>query len=134
LFTSIDKYSFNDGTIYGINKPSAPQIRFNSYIFDLNYNYETSEHLSLTPRLTYTQNAPWQCLDKNYVTPTYLDKWSERHMASLTMNYQISLKINSIMEFEFYIDRGFAGDSIYFSCISAKKKNSLIPILLFLHR
>lgn len=118
----IDKYLLNDRTMYGINKPSAPEIIFNTYIFDTQYNWDINNRLKLTPRLTYTQNAPWQCLDKNYAMPTYLDKWSERYAASMTANYQLSSKINSIMGIEFYADKGLAGDSSYYSYVPTKKE------------
>jgi outer membrane receptor for ferrienterochelin and colicin len=110
----IDRYSLNDRTLYGLNLQSAPEHSFTSYIFDAQYKYDINDNLYIISKINYIKSASWQCLDKSYPIPIYQDKYVERHMASITANYQITPKINSALGASFYIDKGFAGDSTFF--------------------
>lgn len=111
----IDRYHLNDRTMYGVNLPSAPRIDFITYIADLQYEIRFSERLRLTPRLNYTQNTPWQSLDRTYSPPIYLDKWAERFSGSLVLEYRLNPACHLLTGVELYKDIGHAGEHTYFN-------------------
>lgn len=127
----INKYAVNDRTMYGSNLNSAPEINFNTYIFDLLYDYQVNDKLSFTPRLNFTKSSPYRCVDKNYPIPIYLDKNAERYTASVIANYQITTKINYLFGMEWYTDKGIAGDSTYFKYDPSRKELSYTNFAVF---
>lgn len=110
----IDKYRVTDRSIYGINKATVSNQDFNTYIADLQYNWQISDDIQITPRLTYSQNSPWHNVDLNYSTPVYLDKWCERFSAGCIAKYILSSGSHLLAGVEFFNDRGHSGDSTYF--------------------
>jgi outer membrane cobalamin receptor len=118
----IDNYNIYDRTMYGFNLATPLKIGFHSYIADLQYEYIINNGLKIIPRINYTKNLPWQCLDKRYSPPVYLDKWAERFSAGITMDQKINPNLNVISGLDFFDDIGHAGDSTYFLRNTSKKK------------
>jgi len=110
----VDKYRMTDRTMYGVNLGSAPRIDFLTTVADLSYTLQLSPRLRLTPRLNYTRNTPWRCLDQSYRPPVYLDKWAERYLSSLTLDYRASPRTSLLSGLEFTKDTGHAGEKTFF--------------------
>ncbi len=127
----VDRYHLTDRTMYGINLASAPRIDFLSTIADLSYTGVLSRRLRLTPRLTYTGNTPWQCLDLNYAPPIYLDKRATRLAASVALDYQVNRQTALLSGLEFAQDTGYAGRSSFFMRDPAMKQLSFTNVAAY---
>jgi len=127
----LDRYYLTDRTIYGINKETVPKHEFDSYIADIQYEWQPAEDMIITPRFTYTQNSPFKCVDQNYSLPIFLDKWDERFYAEATLSYRLSNQFHLLSGIEVYRDAGHAGDSSYFYRNPLKKSISFNNQALF---
>ncbi|MBI4510762.1 MAG: TonB-dependent receptor [Deltaproteobacteria bacterium] len=81
--------------------PQAARFRFITYIADAQVQLKINDKLTLTPRLNYKHQKPWQVLSKNDI---YYDKTAERYLASLSVDYTPIESVNLIGGLEGFID------------------------------
>ncbi|MBI2967576.1 MAG: TonB-dependent receptor [Bacteroidetes bacterium] len=103
-----DRYVMSTRDGYGENLSRAYPDNFYSYYGEVKYTWRISEKLSLTPRVNYIRQIPW-----NYVSDpltdtlgeyeTY-DKIAVRNKINLTVNYKPARKTTVVGGAEFFTD------------------------------
>lgn len=89
--------------------PRAYVQDFSSQLYELKYAWRVNSKLTLTPRLNYKYQVPWETPDGDSLNATYL-KHASRSTANLTASYTHNRNINLVLGGEFY--RDYAIDKI----------------------
>ncbi|MCE1189344.1 MAG: TonB-dependent receptor plug domain-containing protein [Ignavibacteria bacterium] len=126
-----DSYHLYDRTMYGINLPSPVQVDFLSNLYSIDYSYAFSDQLQVSPRVSYSKFFPYAMEDKNYARPVYLDKWAERLVGGILVNYQPNSALNIQAGVEANKDEGHAKDSSFYMRDPAQKEISFTNIGYF---
>lgn len=71
---------------------------FTTFVADAQYRIEVNEKLTLTPRLTYTHQLPWQVLDAD--SPLFYDKTVSRLSVGLVGAYDITPELTAMLGVE----------------------------------
>ncbi|MFL5764273.1 MAG: TonB-dependent receptor plug domain-containing protein [Bacteroidia bacterium] len=122
-----DQYRISTGDGYDYIK-QVYQQQFNSTFAELKYKINVSDKFSITPRLNYKSQSPWQT-PADSTTPEY-HKVVDRYTGNLTMSYNITRKINVIFGGEVFQDvANDMVDSSFFS--NGKKKVSYLNTAFF---
>jgi outer membrane cobalamin receptor len=77
---------------YSTNDPYT-KISFKQYSLDTRYDIKVNEKITLTPQLKYFNQLPWQYQSTEDNEVTFKVK-TERYLGMLSMNYDISRKLN----------------------------------------
>ncbi len=88
---------------------------FNSMFFEVKYIWKVNSKLSITPKLNYKNQAPWETPAGDSTNASYL-KTATRSTANITASYSPTRKINIVAGGEMYRDLAFdylAGDTFY---------------------
>jgi len=88
---------------------------FNSMLFELKYAMKLGDKLTITPKLNYKNQSPWETPDGDSTNATYV-KTASRSTANLTASYSPNRYINVVAGGEFYRDLAIdqtAGDTFY---------------------
>ena len=67
-------------------------LRFLMSQLDLQYDWRIHRKLTLTPRINYRNQTPWQDADQS--SPTYFDKTVQRVRGSLILSYDILTQLH----------------------------------------
>lgn len=107
-FRSIyDNYSTTARDGYGSNLSKALPNNFKSYYAELKYDLKAGQKFTITPKLNYSRQAPWNFKgptpDSSY---TPYDRIASRYKANLTLSYKPTRKTDLLMGGEFYRDKG----------------------------
>ncbi|MBL7992886.1 MAG: TonB-dependent receptor plug domain-containing protein [Candidatus Kapabacteria bacterium] len=87
---------------------------FTSLIADARYDLKISDNVTLTPRVNYTRQQPWNLADSSAVDPAskfnflVIDKTVERLFGSLQISADVSKNLFFTLGTEYYIDNGTA--------------------------
>lgn len=100
------------------DKPLSQQFstNFTSLIADAKYDIKLSEQVTLSPRINYTRQQPWNLIDSIALSPTsqfnflVLDKTVERLFGSLAISADVSKNLFFTLGTEYYIDNGTASE------------------------
>lgn len=76
--------------------------RFQSYVLDLQYAGRINRKLTITPRISYTRQTPWQVTDKT--SEIYYDKTVDRLRGNVILSYDILASLNALAGVEGYLD------------------------------
>jgi outer membrane cobalamin receptor len=99
----------------GIGSTTLPQAfstNFTSLIADARYDIKISDKITLTPRLNYTRQQPWNLADSVAINPAskfnflVIDKTVERLFGSLQISADVSKNVFFTLGTEYYIDNG----------------------------
>jgi len=83
--------------------PRAYTQDFNSQLYELKYAWKLGKKLTITPKLNYKIQNPWETPDGDSLNATYIKKAS-RSTANLTASYTHNRNINVVVGGEFYRD------------------------------
>lgn len=105
--------SIRDG--YGnINQSGSVSENFNSLFSELKYVLKINNKLSITPRLNYKRQTPWQ--SEEYEDKSEYNRTAERMLGNLSASYNLNRYINFVAGAEFYTDKAVDNaDSSFFS-------------------
>jgi outer membrane receptor for ferrienterochelin and colicin len=124
----LDQYHITTGDGYDYIKPVYKQ-QFNSSFAEIKYTWKLTDKFSLTPRVNYKQQSPWQT-PADSTTEEY-HKIVDRYTGNLTFSYNVTRKINIIFGGEVYKDlANDVVDSSYFT--NGEKKVSYLNEAAFL--
>ncbi|MFQ3675123.1 MAG: hypothetical protein SNJ64_01100 [Endomicrobiia bacterium] len=91
---------------------SVVTMFWNSYFFDMNYNYKINDKLTFTPQFKYKQQSPWKTpkattfVIRNPNNTNYVyDTVAERYTGNFMLNYDPTEKTNIIAGIELYNDK-----------------------------
>jgi outer membrane receptor for ferrienterochelin and colicin len=113
-----DQYHISTGDGYDFIKNVYKQ-QFNSSFAEVKYKIKINDKFSITPRLNYKHQSPWQT-PADSTTEEY-HKLVDRYTGNLTFSYNINRKINVIFGGEIFQDNANdLVDSSYFSDGSKK--------------
>ncbi len=93
---------------------------YNSLFGELKYVLKVNDKFTITPRLNYKKQTPWQTGEVDSVTSAY-DKTANRATANITASYNITRKINFVFGAESYQD--IATDNVDSSFFSNGKQS-----------
>jgi len=97
LYDDYRTYTF-DGNYYYL-EPIPYEIQHRTYAADAQYNYRTSDSLTITPRLYYKNQAPYV---RTMIVGSQRHKYVEKTLASITANWDLSDHINIVAGAETY--------------------------------
>lgn len=101
----------------GIGTTSLPRTfstNFTSLVADARYEWKISDKVTLSPRLNYTRQQPWNLADSSAINPAsdfnflVIDKTVERLLGSLAISADVSKNLFFTLGTEYYIDNGNA--------------------------
>ncbi|OGS20668.1 MAG: hypothetical protein A3J83_05075, partial [Elusimicrobia bacterium RIFOXYA2_FULL_40_6] len=107
-----DRYNttYKDDTAGALVEPS--NMNFDSYFFDLKYEYKLGNNLILTPRFNYKRQEPWKVpvpvtllIDSSDSSSYQYDTTVERFTENIMLSYDPAEKINIITGMEYYNDK-----------------------------
>lgn len=104
-----DFFSTTVRDAYDQIKPEAYNESFNSLFSELKYDIKLNEKLTLTPKLNFKQQAPWNTPEIDSIDGEY-NKVARRITGNLTASYNINRYINFVAGGEYYND--FAEDKV----------------------
>lgn len=94
--------------------PRAYEQNFNSQLYELKYAWKVNNQLTITPKLNYKKQDPWETPDGDSLNSTYL-KTATRSTANLTASYSPNRKINVVAGGEFYRDYAVNHDDTFYN-------------------
>lgn len=77
-------------------------IGFRSLFVNASYTWRLSDALTLTPRVSYRRQDPWNTPDPD--ADSYYDKNTQRLRARLTASYDVTSEVNAVAGFEGYLE------------------------------
>jgi outer membrane receptor protein involved in Fe transport len=98
----------------GATLPQNFSTNFTSFIADARYDWKISEQFTLTPRISYTRQKPWNLADSVAIDPAssfnflVIDKTVERLFGSLAISADVSKSLFFTLGLEYYVDNGSA--------------------------
>jgi len=109
-----DRYNTTMRNGIGATLPQTFSTNFTSLIADARYDWKISDKVTLSPRLNYTRQQPWNLADSSAVNPAskfnflVIDKTVERLFGSLQVSVDVSKNLFFTLGTEYYIDNGTA--------------------------
>lgn len=109
-----DRYNTTMRNGIGTTLPQNFSTNFTSLIADARYDLKISDNVTLTPRVNYTRQQPWNLADSSAVDPAskfnflVIDKTVERLFGSLQISADVSKNLFFTLGTEYYIDNGTA--------------------------
>jgi outer membrane cobalamin receptor len=109
-----DRYNTTQRNGAGQTLPQAFSTNFTSLLADVRYDWKLSEQFTLSPRLSYTRQQPWNLTDEAATSPTSLynylviNKTVERALGSLALSADISQNLYMTLGAEYYLDNASA--------------------------
>ncbi|TAE23263.1 MAG: hypothetical protein EAZ92_14750 [Candidatus Kapaibacterium sp.] len=110
-----DQYTTKTLTSYGsVLSPKALACNFSSSSVDAQYDIPLTANLTLTPRVNYLHQIPWQYNDSSLLNPVtgspslYYDKTATRILGSLTLAGDIAPHLFLTAGVEAFADNGMA--------------------------
>jgi outer membrane receptor for ferrienterochelin and colicin len=96
---------YHTTTIDGNNRVLAHPFtqNFNSMYYELKYQWKINKKLTITPKLNYKNQSPWETPDGDSTNASYL-KTATRSTANITASYSPTRKINVVAGSEIYKD------------------------------
>ncbi|MCE3226804.1 MAG: TonB-dependent receptor [Bacteroidetes bacterium] len=92
----------------------AVQDNFGSYFGELKYVLKLNDKFTITPRLNYKSQTPWQ--SEEYAGKAEYNRTATRALGNITASYNVNRKINVVFGAEAYQDHAVDHvDSSYFS-------------------
>lgn len=94
--------------------PRSLSTNFTSFIAEVRYDWKLSEKFTITPRINYTRQQPWNLADsiaidlKSDYNFLVIDKTVERFFGSVALSADVSKNIFFTLGAEYYIDKGSA--------------------------
>jgi outer membrane cobalamin receptor len=111
-----DRYNTTMRNGIGTTLPQRFSTNFTSLIADARYDWKISDKITLSPRLNYTRQQPWNLADSSAVNPAspfnflVIDKTVERMFGSLAISADVSKSLFFTLGAEYYIDNGTASE------------------------
>jgi len=81
---------------------------FVSYYADAHYDVQLADHLTLTPRLSFIRQTPWEVTDKS--SDLFYSKTATRYTAGLQLSYDVVKNVNLLVGTEAYVDHAHVND------------------------
>jgi outer membrane receptor for ferrienterochelin and colicin len=105
----MDDYSVQtrDGT--GEVLSETANQAFTAYYGDLQYDITLRDHLTLTPRLNFIHQTPWEVTDQS--SDLFYTKSVSRYTAGLQLSYDIVDHVNLLVGTEAYLDHAHVNDT-----------------------
>lgn len=109
-----DRYNTTMRNGIGTTLPQTFSTNFTSLIADARYDWKISERVTLTPRINYTRQQPWNLADSIALNPSskfnflVIDKSVERITGSLQVSVDVSKALFFTLGTEYYLDNGLA--------------------------
>lgn len=109
-----DRYNTTMRNGIGKTLPQTFSTNFTSLIADARYDWKISERVTLTPRINYTRQQPWNLADSVALNPAsnfnflVIDKSVERLTGSLQVSVDVSKALFFTLGTEYYLDNGIA--------------------------
>lgn len=100
----VDHYGTTQRDEFGENLPSAVSVDFDSTFFEATAVYLARPGLSITPRVNYKKQEPWQESSDSF----FYKKEVERLTGNVTLNWDPSEKTSIVGGLEYYEDRAAA--------------------------
>jgi outer membrane cobalamin receptor len=104
--------------------PRAYIQDFSSQLYELKYAWKISEKLTITPKLNYKYQVPWETPDGDSLNATY-EKYAKRSTANLTASYTHNRNINVVLGGEFYRDYAIDKNDTFYNGKDAVDFNNL---------
>ncbi len=113
-----DDYRTTTRDGYGTTLTRLYPSDFRSWFGELKYNWKISEKLTITPRFNFKRQLPWQYIgDSEEYLPYH--KQADRIRGNVTVNYDLSRRVNVVAGGEFFNDRavnlGQFGDTLFYN-------------------
>ncbi|MCU0425233.1 MAG: TonB-dependent receptor plug domain-containing protein [Candidatus Kapabacteria bacterium] len=111
-----DRYNTTMRNGIGATLPQAFSTNFTSLIADARYDIKVSEQVTISPRINYTRQQPWNMVDSAALNPAspfnflVLDKTVERFFGSIAISADVSKNLFFTLGTEYYIDNGTASE------------------------
>ena len=100
-----DGYKANEQDGYGANLTNETIQHFLGYYGELRYDHKVNKDLTITPKINYTRQTPWNTTDPN--SPLVYDKTAERLTAGASASYDVLKGLNVLGGAEVYWDHAF---------------------------
>ncbi len=100
-----DQYrnTMRDG--YGTTLSQTYANDFTSWYAELKYKWKINEKLTITPRFNFKRQIPWAFAGNTDEYPSY-HKQADRTRGNVTLNYDLSRRVNIVAGGEFFNDKG----------------------------
>ncbi|MCS6807878.1 MAG: TonB-dependent receptor plug domain-containing protein [Bacteroidota bacterium] len=111
-----DRYNTMMRNGIGATLPQSFSTNFTSLITDVRYDIKISDAVTITPRVNYTRQQPWNLIDSIALEPSspfnflVLDKTVERAVGSLQVSADVSKNVFVTLGTEYYVDYGTASE------------------------
>ncbi|MDJ1494683.1 TonB-dependent receptor plug domain-containing protein [Cytophagaceae bacterium DM2B3-1] len=103
---------------YDVSLSRAYPNNFKSWLGEIKYKWEINSKLTITPRLSFKRQLPWQYSGNTEEYSSY-NKQADRSRGSITITYDLSRRVNIIGGGEFFNDRGYnfskKGDTLFYN-------------------
>lgn len=113
-----DQYNTTIRDGYGTTLSQAYPNDFSSWFAEVKYKWQINDKLTITPRINFKRQTPWAFDGNTEEYPAY-HKQADRTRGSLTMNYDLSRRVNLMAGGEFFNDRGHNlaryGDTLFYN-------------------
>jgi outer membrane cobalamin receptor len=103
-----DNYKANEQDAYGANETHEVVQHFTGYYGELRYDHRVNKDLTITPKINYTRQLPWQDTDQTSIV--FYDKTAERATAGASATYDVKKGINVLGGAEVYWDHAFLNE------------------------
>ena len=107
-----EDYQVEQRDLFDAAMPEAVDMHFKGLYTELKYDYQVSDMVKITPKFQYKRQQPWltndataRQLDVDYAG-VFADKTVEQTLGELTMNANLSSKVNIIAGVQYYVDQG----------------------------
>jgi outer membrane receptor for ferrienterochelin and colicin len=119
-----DNYTANTVSVFDAIHPYAYDLKFESMFAEIKYDFNIKDKLTITPKINYKRQLPWQVFD---TTAYPLQVLCERFSGNLTASYDINEKINILAGGEYLYDIATdqIGDSTFFNGTPEVKFNNV---------
>jgi outer membrane receptor for ferrienterochelin and colicin len=97
-----DNYVERTQDAYDVILTEPERMGFRSMFADASYAWKVTDKLTITPRLNYRRQDPWNT--PNPESDGYYDKMAERFRARITASYDATADVNLVAGFDGYIE------------------------------
>ncbi|MEK7432703.1 MAG: TonB-dependent receptor plug domain-containing protein [Cyanobacteriota bacterium] len=134
FISDIYRRTYRDGLANIIpDSIGAVPINHDGYYAELKYDFKPTSNFTLTPKLNYKRQFPWQTdnqqarklAETKGFEANFIDKMVERTTGNLTANWDITKDINLITGGEFYSDYAKSLDPLSSNFGKDKKQDSI---------
>lgn len=111
-FHTTDRDAFDEALSVDSGYTEAPDLFFNTYGFNAAYEYQLTSKIKLSPEVNFTHQEPWLSNELDPADLNFSDKYTQRLRGTLTLDYDLTEKINALAGIEFFNDRAVASKKV----------------------